>query len=84
MISASTEWANRSGGVAIIGMAGRFPGADDVDSFWRNLRAGVESIRFFSESELLAAGVDPERIARLRLAIVAALEHGDPRDAGPA
>ncbi|HRI51336.1 MAG TPA: beta-ketoacyl synthase N-terminal-like domain-containing protein, partial [Pseudomonadota bacterium] len=59
MISASAEWANRSGGVAIIGMAGRFPGADDVEAFWRNLRAGVESIRFFSEAELRAAGVSP-------------------------
>ncbi len=63
MISASAEWANRSGGVAIIGMAGRFPGADDVEAFWRNLRAGVESIRFFSEAELRAAGVSPRRYA---------------------
>lgn len=30
--------------VAIIGMSGRFPGADDIDQFWKNLRAGVESI----------------------------------------
>jgi acyl transferase domain-containing protein len=61
MISASAEWANRSGGVAIIGMAGRFPGADDIESFWRNLRAGVESIRFFSEQELRAAGISASR-----------------------
>jgi 3-oxoacyl-(acyl-carrier-protein) synthase len=61
MISASAEWANRSGGVAIIGMAGRFPGAEDIESFWRNLRAGVESIRFFSEQELRAAGISASR-----------------------
>ncbi|MGZ5071278.1 MAG: amino acid adenylation domain-containing protein [Methylobacter sp.] len=45
--------------IAVIGMAGRFPGAGDVDSFWRNLCGGVESISFFSEQELLAEGVDP-------------------------
>src|SRR3954451_22166152 len=43
--------------IAIIGMAGRFPGADDVDQFWRNLRDGVESIRFFGgEAEEASAG----------------------------
>src|SRR5947208_7578557 len=46
-------------GIAIIGLAGRFPGADDVDAFWQNLAGGVESIRTFSDEELIAAGVDP-------------------------
>ncbi|MEY7977501.1 beta-ketoacyl synthase N-terminal-like domain-containing protein, partial [Streptomyces pilosus] len=31
--------------VAVIGMAGRFPGADDLDAFWDNLAAGRESVR---------------------------------------
>nr|WP_062330488.1 type I polyketide synthase [Herbidospora sakaeratensis] len=44
--------------IAIVGMAGRFPGAGDVDAFWRNLRDGVESISFFTPEELKAAGVD--------------------------
>lgn len=44
-------------GVAIIGMAGRFPGARNVDEFWQNLRNGVESISFFSDQEAEAAGV---------------------------
>jgi phthiocerol/phenolphthiocerol synthesis type-I polyketide synthase E len=48
------------GEIAIIGMAGRFPGARSLDEFWQNLRNGVESIRFFSEAELLAGGVDPD------------------------
>jgi amino acid adenylation domain-containing protein len=48
-----------SSAVAIIGMAGRFPGAGSVEEFWRNLRAGVESISFFTDEELLAAGVPP-------------------------
>src|SRR5262245_54244932 len=46
-------------GIAIIGMAGRFPGADSLEQFWRNLASGVESISRFSEEELTAAGVDP-------------------------
>ncbi len=45
--------------IAIIGMAGRFPGSKDVNTFWQNLRNGVESITFFSDEELLAEGIDP-------------------------
>jgi non-ribosomal peptide synthase protein (TIGR01720 family) len=45
-------------GVAIIGLAGRFPGARNIDEFWRNLRDGVETISFFSNEELKASGVD--------------------------
>jgi acyl transferase domain-containing protein len=42
----------RSSDVAIIGLSCRFPGANDVETFWQNLRNGVESIRQFSEDEL--------------------------------
>ena len=45
--------------IAIIGMAGRFPGAKNLEEFWRNLRDGVESISFFSDPELEASGIDP-------------------------
>ncbi|MFS2223856.1 SDR family NAD(P)-dependent oxidoreductase [Pantoea sp. B65] len=45
-------------GIAIIGMAGRFPGASNVAEYWNNLLNGVESVRFFSPEELLAAGID--------------------------
>ncbi len=38
--------------VAIIGMVGRFPGAENLDQLWSNLRNGVESISFFSPQEL--------------------------------
>ncbi len=38
--------------VAIIALAGRFPGAPDVESFWDNLCAGRESITFFGPGEL--------------------------------
>src|SRR5215204_5658232 len=39
-------------GIAIIGLAGRFPGARNVDELWRNLRDGVESVTFFTDEEL--------------------------------
>ncbi|MDQ1354640.1 MAG: polyketide synthase PksJ, partial [Acidobacteriota bacterium] len=45
--------------IAVIGMSGRFPGARDIDEFWENLKNGVESLRFYSDEELLEAGVDP-------------------------
>lgn len=45
--------------IAIIGMVGRFPGAKNIDAFWRNLRDGVESIRFFTLEELAGSNLDP-------------------------
>ena len=44
--------------VAIVGMACRFPGADDSDEYWSNIAAGKCSIRQLSRQELLAAGVN--------------------------
>ena len=49
--------------IAIVGMAGRLPGARNVDEFWRNLCAGVESIRPFTPEELRASGLDPAIVA---------------------
>ena len=46
-------------GIAVIGMAGRFPGAPTLEQFWRNLAEGVESISFFGPEELAAQGIDP-------------------------
>ena len=48
-------------GVAIIGMAGRFPGASNVEAFWENVVAGKVSISRFDASEIEArsgAGVE--------------------------
>lgn len=39
-------------GIAIVGMSGRFPGARDVETFWRNIKGGVESITHFAPDEL--------------------------------
>lgn len=47
--------------VAIVGMAGRFPGADGIDEFWGNLVAGVESLTDLTDDGLLAAGVAREQ-----------------------
>ncbi len=44
---------------AVVGMAGQFPGAADINAFWHNLRDGVESVREFSPTELVDLGVDP-------------------------
>ncbi len=38
--------------VAIIGMSGRLPGAENVEAFWSNLERGVGAISSFSREEL--------------------------------
>ncbi len=47
-------------GIAIIGMAGRFPKARNLQRFWENLCEGIEGTSFFSDQELEQAGVSPE------------------------
>ncbi|MEY9995640.1 amino acid adenylation domain-containing protein/non-ribosomal peptide synthase protein (TIGR01720 family) [Streptomyces sp. V4I8] len=51
--------ADTGGGrdIAVIGMAGRFPDADDLDEFWHNLVTGHHSVVRPTRAELLAAGV---------------------------
>ncbi len=51
---------NSSAGVAIVGIACRFPGAADHPAFWQNLCEGVESISALSDEDLLSAGVPAE------------------------
>ena len=56
--------------IAIIGMAGRFPGARNLAQLWDNLRAGVESVQDIPEEEILSAGIplnllkDPNYVKR--------------------
>ncbi|MCP4654117.1 MAG: acyltransferase domain-containing protein [bacterium] len=45
--------------IAVIGMAGRFPGAGNLDELWDNLRAGREAVRFLSAEQMLEGGADP-------------------------
>lgn len=49
--------------IAVVGMAGKFPGAKDVSTFWSNLRRGKESIVTLSEEELREAGVSDKTLA---------------------
>ena len=46
--------------IAVIGLAGRFPGAESIEEYWANLCAAKETITVFSKEELLADG----RVAR--------------------
>ena len=50
--------------IAVIGMAGRFPGASNIEQFWQNICDGVESIHFFTDQELEEAGVSPQLRSR--------------------
>ncbi|HKS30078.1 MAG TPA: beta-ketoacyl synthase N-terminal-like domain-containing protein [Pyrinomonadaceae bacterium] len=65
--------------IAIIGMSGRFPGAQSVAEFWENLREGRESISFFTEDELRESGVsarviDDKRFVRAGAVIPGAFD----------
>jgi len=48
--------------IVITGMSCRFPGANNIHEFWRNLQNGVESLTFFTDEELLASGDAPDAI----------------------
>ena len=48
--------------IAIIGISCQFPGANDYNEFWQNIREGKESLRFFSKDELRNAGLTDDII----------------------
>jgi len=47
-------------GVAIIGMAGRFPEAKNIEEYWQNLENGKDGITFYTDQDLIDAGVEQE------------------------
>lgn len=47
-------------GIAIVGMAGRFPQSPNLRRFWESLCQGFEGISFFSDKELEEAGISPD------------------------
>ena len=55
--------SRRNSDIAIVGLSCRFPGANSPEEYWQNLCQGIESITFFSDEELAAAGVDPSLIS---------------------
>lgn len=46
--------------IAVIGMHGRFPGAENVETLWNNIVEGKESIISFTDEELLQSGISRE------------------------
>jgi acyl transferase domain-containing protein/2-polyprenyl-3-methyl-5-hydroxy-6-metoxy-1,4-benzoquinol methylase/acyl carrier protein len=61
MTAINTELENLNS-IAIIGMAGRFPGAKNLEQFWHNLVNGVESITFFADHESSQLQIDPNTL----------------------
>ena len=57
-----TEPTTNGSEIAVIGLAGRFPGAPDLVTLWRNLRDGVESISRFAPDELESSALLPPRL----------------------
>jgi acyl transferase domain-containing protein len=57
------ETEAESASIAIVGMAGCFPGAPDVVTFWQKLCAGEECLVRFSAAELLRGGIPPTSVA---------------------
>src|SRR5205085_1045667 len=60
-----TQTESRVDSVAIVGMAGRFPGARDVPAFWENLVAGKDCVTRFSDEQLASAGYNPAAVRKL-------------------
>src|SRR6478672_5633877 len=50
--------------IAIVGLHGRFPGANSAEEFWANLVAGKETVSVFSDDELVASGFDPNALRK--------------------
>lgn len=51
-IASTDKILKSSGDIAVIGMAGRFPGADTIDELWTLLAEGKEAITFFDKDTL--------------------------------
>ena len=58
MSDVSTEDTKTGLEIAVIGMTGKFPGAENLDEFWENLKNGIESIAFFTNKQLKEKGVN--------------------------
>jgi phthiocerol/phenolphthiocerol synthesis type-I polyketide synthase E len=81
-MSAAFSAGDKGHHIAVIGMAGRFPGAPDVERFWQNLVEGQETIQRWTRDELLARGVPAEQIDRPDFVLAAGpLEGADRFDA---
>jgi acyl transferase domain-containing protein/NAD(P)-dependent dehydrogenase (short-subunit alcohol dehydrogenase family) len=52
------------GKIAVVGMAGRFPGSEDLSGFWNTLVEGRNCISYFTPEEMIAIGVPAEQVAQ--------------------
>ncbi|HLP61592.1 MAG TPA: amino acid adenylation domain-containing protein, partial [Candidatus Deferrimicrobium sp.] len=59
----AAPYRQEPGDIAVIGMAGKFPGANNIDRFWENLKNGIESITFFTTEELAEQGISAGLLA---------------------
>jgi acyl transferase domain-containing protein/acyl carrier protein len=50
--------------VAVIGMAGRFPGAKTIAEFWENIKNGVETIVFYTPADWEKHRIGPETLEK--------------------
>lgn len=50
--------------IAIVGMAGRYPGAEDPEALWRNICSGKEFVTVFTDDELRAEGVSDNLLGK--------------------
>jgi phthiocerol/phenolphthiocerol synthesis type-I polyketide synthase E len=57
-----TDQTSNAHSIAIIGMAGRFPGARNIDELWHLLKAGRQAVTDLADDALEAAGVEPALI----------------------
>ncbi len=81
--SSSAASAMPAHAIAVVGLAGRFPGARDLDEFWRQVADGVEVLQELSDAELDAAGVSAEHRAHPHYVRRGTfLEHCEDFDAG--
>ncbi|MGV9878595.1 type I polyketide synthase [Streptomyces sp. NPDC003006] len=73
----------RDADIAIVGLACRFPGADTPDKFWRVLSEGRETLTYFSDEQLRAAGVSERLLTDERYVKAGQIvEDADKFDAG--
>ena len=68
--------------IAIIGMTGRFPGAENIESFWENICEGKESVEFYPIDELKKEGI-PQTLLQDKnfVRASATIKHADTFDA---
>ncbi|MHB8065339.1 MAG: hybrid non-ribosomal peptide synthetase/type I polyketide synthase, partial [Ruminiclostridium sp.] len=62
-MASATSNEPESADIAVIGMACKFPGADNIEKFWKNIVSGIESITQFGDEELIKAGIDPKTVS---------------------